>query len=166
MPLYCQVADIQRMISPEISRQLADDDSNGQIEDAIIEDCIDRAQGLVHAALVSGGYAVPVAIPIPAGAEVVKGATMWLAVCDLAARRGVIPEDYRQQCDLYRGILDKIANGEMGLPLPTGAINMPFSSTEGQQRRFDVSKREIGTGEIRNPDEAHTLDGINTDGPD
>lgn len=164
MPSYTQPADIQRMISPEIAKQLADDDKNGQLEDTIIADAIDRAEGLIDAALTAGGYAAPVALPIPKAARIVVSATMWLAVCDLAARRGVIPEDYRNQCEFYGRILEKIANGELGLPLPTGDINMPHSSTEGQQRKLDITKREIGTGEVRNPDEEHTLDGVNLEG--
>jgi phage gp36-like protein len=158
--MYATVADISRLVSPNILIQLADDDNDQQYEDPVVEDALDRAEGLVNAALGAAGYAVPVALPIPKGAEVIKGATTWLAVCDLAARRGVIPEDYRMQCDLYKGILDQIRQGLLGLPLPAGSINLPQSSTEGLQRRFCLSKDEIGTDEIRNPDEEHTLDVI------
>lgn len=157
---YATIRDVKTLVSPTILVALTDDDKNGQPDDYVIEAALERAEGLIDAALAAAGYAVPVAMPIPAGAGLLVGANTWLAVCDLAARRGVVPEDYRTQCDLYKGILSEIKSGTMVLPLPAGSINMPHSSTQGQQRRLSVSKLEEGTLELRNPDERHTLDTI------
>lgn len=163
MPTYASVADIARIVSPKTLVQFADDNGDGQYEPDVVSDAIDRAESLVNASLVAGGYQVPVAIPIARGAEIIKSATQWLAVCDLAARKGIIPEDYRGQCEMYHGILDKIATGAIGLPLPAGSINMPHSSTLGQEKSFSRTKSDVGTGDIRNEDEQHTLDGVNRD---
>lgn len=163
MPTYATVADVSRIVSPKILIQLADDDGDNQYEPEVVSDAIDRAESLVNASLVAGGYQAPVALPIPRGAEIIKSATQWLAVCDLAARKGVVPEDYRGQCELYKGILEKIATGAIGLPLPAGTINLPHSSTLGQEKAFSRTKVDIGTGTVRNEDEQHTLDGLNRD---
>lgn len=161
MPIYAKVADLERLVSPAVVVQLSDDKKNGQKDESVVDDAIERAEGLVHAALVSGGYKVPITLPIPQGAEVIKGATCWLAVCDLAARKGEIPEEYKNQCLLYSAMLDKIANGTIGLPLPAGDINMPHSSTLGQEKVFTHSKFETGSGDLRNEDEARSLDDVN-----
>ena len=39
----------------------------------------EAAEGEVNAALANAGYEVPVALPIPPGAEVIKTITLWLA---------------------------------------------------------------------------------------
>ncbi len=79
MPTYAAAIDIQKTVSPEILAQLTDDEEDGQKNDDVIDELIDQSEGIVNAALSEAGYAVPVAIPIPAGAEIVRSATIWLA---------------------------------------------------------------------------------------
>jgi hypothetical protein len=69
----------------------------------------------------------------------------------------VIPDDYKTQCDYFRELLRKIADGEMALPLPSGAINLPHSTTEGQEKVFTRSKFDHD-GTRRNEDESGSLD--------
>ena len=54
----------------------------------------------------------------------------------------------------------KIADGDMAIPLPAGSINNPQSTTSGQQKVFTRTKREVGTGTIRNEDEGKSLDTV------
>lgn len=79
MGIYATVLDIERTTSKEILQQLTDDEDNGQVNNPVVEESIRQAEGLVNAALSRGGYVVPVALPIPAGAELVHSATVWLA---------------------------------------------------------------------------------------
>ncbi len=70
----------------------------------------------------------------------------------------MIPEDYKSQCDFYREWLQKIADKDIALPLPGGDINLPQSTTEGQEKVFSRSKFEKDSGTRRNEDEIGTLD--------
>ena len=70
----------------------------------------------------------------------------------------MIPDDYKSQCDYFRDLLMKIADGDMALPLPAGSINLPRSSTKGQEKIFSRTKRGVGTGTVLNEDEDKTLD--------
>jgi phage gp36-like protein len=158
MSSYASVRDVIVTVSKEIAIQLTDDDKSGEVQEDVIDGALDRAQGLVDAALLEAGYAVPVVTPIPDGAGVVKGATIWLAICDMASRRGILPEDYKTQCTLYEGILQKIASAQLALPLPTSSLSMPHSSTDGQQRRLSLTKWDEKYTGVRNPDEDHSLD--------
>jgi phage gp36-like protein len=158
MTSYASVQDVIATISKKIAVQLTDDDEKGQVDEAPIELAIQRAQGLVDSALSAAGYAIPVAQPIPDGAGVLNAATTWLAICDLASRRGILPEDYKTQCDLYQSVLDRIRQGLLALPIPAGTTNLPHSSTDGQQRRLSLTKYDKKYTGIRNPDEDHTLD--------
>lgn len=155
---YASVQEVVTTLSKAIAVQLTDDAKNGEVNEDPIVLALERAQGLVDSALGAAGYAIPVALPIPDGAGVIKSATTWLAICDLASRRGILPEDYKTQCDLYQGILDKIRQGLLALPIPAGSINMPHSSTDGQQRRLSLTKWNDRYQGVRNPDEDHTLD--------
>lgn len=80
MPTYATQSDILKTISPEILGQLTDDEFDGQPNSDVIDELIDQAEGVVNAALSKAGYAVPVVTPIPAGAELVHAATVWLTV--------------------------------------------------------------------------------------
>ena len=52
----------------------------------------------------------------------------------------MIPEDYRFWCEYYTKKLDDLADGNLGLPLPSGAINLPQSNTQNQEKIFSRSK--------------------------
>ncbi len=158
MPTYTTTDEVQLLISKEILVELTDDTEVGQTVDAVVNLGIDLAEGEVNSALAEAGYSVPVALPIPAGAEIVKTVTIWLAVCHIAARRGVIPEDYKSNCDYFRDVLAKIADGALSLPLPSGAINDPQSTTQGQEKIFSRSKFEKESGTRLNEDEIGTMD--------
>lgn len=72
----------------------------------------------------------------------------------------MIPDDYKSQCDYFRELLMKIADGDMALPLPAGSINLPQSTTKGQQKIMTRTKRGVGTGTILNEDEGKSLDTV------
>ena len=160
MPTYATLLEVQSITSKEILIELTDDVKNGQVQDSVVNLAIDLAEGEVNAALSAAGYAVPVVVPLPAGTEIVKTATIWLAICHISARRGVIPEDYKGNCDYFREVLGKIADGDLAIPLPSGSINDPQSTTEGQEKIFSRSKFEKESGTRRNEDEIGTLDVI------
>jgi phage gp36-like protein len=156
MPVYATVTDLENLISKAIMVQLTDDSEIGQVNDAVSSLHLDNAEGEVNAALSAAGYTVPVALPIPAGAGIIKAATLWLAVCGLAARRGVIPEDYKSQCEYFHNVLEKISAGELLLPLPS-STGLPRSSTEDQEKIFTRSKYDH-SGNVINSEEQGSLD--------
>jgi phage gp36-like protein len=153
---YAQVDDIKKTVSLEILQQLTDDEKNGQINEAIIEAAITQAEGTVNTALSEAGVTVPLS-SVPAGAEFISTATIWLAVCKLAARRGVIPEDYRMWCEYYTRKLDDMARGDFTPPVVAGTTNNPTSSTRDQEKVFTRSKFDHD-GNRLNPDERGSLD--------
>lgn len=157
MPVYGTVADLENLISKEILVQLTDDDKISQVNDAVCNLHLDNAEGEVNAALSAGGYATPIALPIPAGAGIVKAASLWLAVCGLAARRGVIPDDYKNQCEYFHGILEKIGEGTLLLPIPSSSDGLAHSNTIDQEKIFTRSKLDH-SGNILNPEEQGSLD--------
>ena len=68
----------------------------------------------------------------------------------------MIPDDYKFWCDYYLKKLDDLAEGNLGLPLPTGSINDPVSTTENQEKEFTPRKRDF-QGNVLNKDEDGTL---------
>lgn len=156
MPVYATVAELENLISKAILIQLTDDQKINQVDDAVASLHLDNAEGEVNAALSAGGYTVPVALPIPSGAGIIKAATLWLATCGLAARRGTIPDDYKSQCEYYRGVLDRIRDGLITLPLPS-SVNLPDSNTIDQEKIFTRSKLDH-SGNVLNSEERGSLD--------
>ena len=155
---YATGAEVETLVSEEIVIELTDDNKDGQVDDTVVTLAISNSEGVVNSYLSAAGYLIPVATPFPPGAEAVKAATLWLTVCELAARRGVIPADYQTQCDFYRDLLEKIADGTVSLPLPAGTINMPQSTTESQEPIFTRSKINTSDGSLRNEDQRRSLD--------
>lgn len=80
MPTYATVEDVQKTVSKELLVQMTDDDNNGQVDKKVVENAIDQAEGIVNAAISRAGYDTPIATPIPAGAEIINGATVWLGI--------------------------------------------------------------------------------------
>ena len=78
MPIYANVADVELLISKKVVIELSDDKRVGQVDDAVVNLHLDNAEGEVNSALSAAGYAVPVALPIPAGAGLIKAASVWL----------------------------------------------------------------------------------------
>jgi hypothetical protein len=157
MGTYADVSDIEGAVSKDLLIQMTDDEGNGQINTPIVSAAIRRSEGIVNAALAEASYTIPVATPLVSGTEIIFGATVWLAICDVSSRRGIIPEDYRFWCDFYTARLDALARGELNLPLPTADINDPRSTTLGQAKIFTRTKTD-NAGTVRNPDEAGSLD--------
>ena len=154
---YCTNDDIILTISKEILIQLTDDQKDGSYDPDVCTNAISQASGVMDTALLEGGYAVPVAEPIPAGAGFIKGCCVWLSVGLLAGRRGVIPEDYKFWMDYYARKLEDISKGDLALPIPTSPLNMPQSTTELQERELTRSKYDKD-GTLLNVDDSHTLD--------
>lgn len=80
MPTYATPAELNTLVSSVRIAELSADEENGQALDSVINLHLDNAEGEVNAALSKGGYAVPVVLPLPAGAELVKAATLWLGL--------------------------------------------------------------------------------------
>lgn len=80
MATYATFEDIQTTVSKELLVQMTDDEENGQPNKDVVINAINQAEGIVNAALSKAGYDTPVVTPIPAGAEIVNGATVWLAI--------------------------------------------------------------------------------------
>jgi hypothetical protein len=79
MPIYGSVSDVETLISKKILIEMTDDRQIGQVDDAVCTLHLDNAEGEVNASLSEAGYTVPVALPIPAGAGLIKAATLWIA---------------------------------------------------------------------------------------
>ena len=154
---YCTTDNIIKTISKAILIQLTDDQQDGSLDTAVVTNAVAQASGVIDTALLEGGYAVPVAEPIPAGAGFINGCCVWLAVGILAGRRGVIPEDYKYWMDYYARKLEQLASGDLALPIPTSPLNMPQSSSELQQKQLTISKY-TKDGTLMNPESDHTLD--------
>jgi phage gp36-like protein len=160
MATYASLQDIIKTISEARAIDVSDDDKNGQLDDDVIENSINMAESEVNAALFKAGYTVPVVVPLPAGSEIIKTITVWLSICMLFARRGEIPVEYLDTCRYYREMLTSIADGDIILPLPASSNSNPRSNTEGQEPIFTRSKFETSSGEVKNPDEGHSLDTV------
>ncbi len=79
MVTYATKAQLQNLISKKLLIQLTDDDENEAIDTAVCDLALDNAEAIVNSYLAEGGYTVPVALPIPAGALGIRPATLWLA---------------------------------------------------------------------------------------
>lgn len=75
----------------------------------------------------------------------------------IAARRGVIPQDYQTWCDYFKDVLKDIADGDLSVPLPSGVFNLPQSNTENQEKVFTRSKFD-SDGNLLNEEETGSLD--------
>lgn len=158
MPVYATVSDLEKLISKQILIQLTDDSRVGQVDDDVAIIHLENAEAEVNAALSAGGYTVPASVPLASGCGIVKAATLWLATCGLAARRGVIPDDYKSQCEFYRDVLKKIGEGTMVIPLPS-SVNEPHSNTLEQEKIFTRSKVDH-SGNVLNSEEQGSLDTV------
>lgn len=78
-PIYATVDEVRQIVSKELLIEMTDDAGVGQVDDAVVELAIVNAEGEVNAALANAGYEVPVALPVPPGAEVIKAITLWVA---------------------------------------------------------------------------------------
>lgn len=159
-PTYASKTDQEETVGKKYIIQMSDDEGNGQSNTAICNQALSQAESIVNASLSKGGYVVPVALPIPQGAEIVVAATVWLSICVLASRRGVIAEDYKKWCDFYMERLEEIESGELTLPLPVADRSNIQSTTLNQEKKFSRSKFNKDDAALRNPDEDHTLDTV------
>ncbi len=78
-PIYATVDEVRLLVSKELLIEMTDDAGSGQVDDPVVDLALVNAEGEVNAALANAGYEVPVALPIPPGAEVIKTITLWLA---------------------------------------------------------------------------------------
>lgn len=79
-PTYATGAQLEILASKARIIQLSDDEKTGNVNDAVVNLHLENAEGEINTALSKGGYAVPVVTPLPAGAEFVQGATLWLGL--------------------------------------------------------------------------------------
>ena len=157
MPLYCAVTDLEVTISKEAVKDLSDDIGLGQADTTICNGAIDRAETVIHSYLVNGGYSVPVTTPLTAGNGVLKTISIWLAIGELASRRGVIPEEWQRQIDKYMKMLEAIAAGDIKLEATESSLSLPQSSTLNDEKRFTVTRYDHD-GEVINDEESGSLD--------
>ncbi|OHD19789.1 MAG: hypothetical protein A2Y38_22420 [Spirochaetes bacterium GWB1_59_5] len=152
---YCAQADLETAISSDILRQLTDDDEDEDIDASVVTAAISHADSKIDTAL-SGRYVVPITGTVP---TIVKFASVWLAVCIIGGRRGILPEDYVKQCEFYDQWLKDVRDGKVNVPgLTEIESGLPASSTSTQQREF-VRSTFVTGGEVENnPDEAKTID--------
>lgn len=78
-PIYATADELRQIVSKELLIEMTDDAGTGQVDDGVVSLALVNAEGEVNAALANAGYEVPVALPIPPGAEVIKTITLWLA---------------------------------------------------------------------------------------
>jgi phage gp36-like protein len=146
---YATQMDVENAISSEILIQLTDDDESGAVDVNVIAQAISDAEARINSALASR-YTVPIAVPIP---DVIKYCTVWIAVCILGKRRGVLPEEYQKECDYWFNWLKEIDDGGKDVPGLTSASGYPRSTTETQQRllvrdRLDVDGNSLNDDEL------------------
>ena len=79
MVTYATAQQLEDLISKKFLIQLTDDDENETVNDGPLTLALDNAEAVVNSYLTEGGYTVPVALPLPAGAEALRPATLWLA---------------------------------------------------------------------------------------
>ena len=79
-PIYTSVADIELTVSKKSLIEMTDDNETGQVDDAVVNAALERAESVVNSYLLAAGYGVPVSTPLPAGSEVIKTASTWLGV--------------------------------------------------------------------------------------
>ena len=72
--------ELGTLISKERLAELSNDSDNNQIDKAVVDLHLNNAEGEINAALAKGGYAVPVATPLPAGSEIIKSMALWLGL--------------------------------------------------------------------------------------
>jgi phage gp36-like protein len=90
--MYCTIDDIKQQIPEEVIVQLTDDDNQGVIDEAKVNDAIANADALIDG-YCSGRYVVPFVVA-PA---IIKPLAMDLAIYNLYARRVETMPDVRDK---------------------------------------------------------------------
>src|SRR3990172_6596739 len=98
MPVYTDKDDLKNALSAIILIQLADDNADGAEDDPVVDQAIANAEADVDAAL-STRFTVPLTGTKATIPQVVRYKTMWLSVCKLGSRRGILPEEYQKECE-------------------------------------------------------------------
>jgi phage gp36-like protein len=150
---YATQQDIEDAISTQILTQMTDDNEDGSIDTAVVDRGLAEAAAKIDGAL-AVHYVVPLSAPYP---PIVVAANVWLAVCAIALRRGVMPEDYVSTCEEWKEWLERVRKGEEPIPELQEYNSLPQSTTE-QQSRLLVRDRLDNDGNSLNPGETPTID--------
>jgi phage gp36-like protein len=150
---YCTSADISLAISPAPFLQLADDDESGAVDSAVVDNAIATADAYIDA-MISTRFSVPVS-PVP---DIIKFASVWLSVCQLGKRRGLLPEDYGAECEKWMRWLEDVKDGRVDIPgLTEIDTGLPESTSEDQQADI-VKTRKDTSGGVLNSEQTPNID--------
>lgn len=120
---YCQLTDIQNVLRADALIQLTDDDDAGNINTAVVTECIATGDALIDS-YCSSKYVVPFVAPVQ---PIVRKLSEDLAIYNLYDRRGEdIPESVQLRNKNALKLLQDISKGlaNLGAPSPS-AIEDP-----------------------------------------
>lgn len=93
-----------------MAAELTDDTAGTTTDTDIVDDALNRAEGIVNAAL-KKRYTVPLTVPVSGE---IRHIVLTLAKCFLfTRRRGTLSEDLQMECDEARDMLDQLAKGTL-----------------------------------------------------
>ena len=133
--MYAKKSDIEKRIGADVLVMLADDNSDGVADDAVINAVLDQASARIDAAL-GARYNVPVS-PAP---SVLSSVCVSLAVPVLfARRREELPPEHEKLRNAALDLLSSILSGEISLP-GIASQSLPESTTREKGKHFSQER--------------------------
>jgi len=155
-------SDLYNTFDKKTIVEASDDDGDGATDPAVIDSAIKYGDTKVNSYLFTGGYAVPVTLPLPPGTEVLFEAVIWYAIQQLTARRNMPPAEVTDKVTWFDNFFKQISSeniaNKLVLPLPSSTGGLPQCTTLNQEKIFSRSRFAKGGGGLMNPDERRTLD--------
>ena len=135
---YATREDIVELYGDDVLVRVADIDRDGIADDDVVEKGLQGADEVCNAYL-SSQYTVPV-VPTPG---VVKTCAIDIAVYRMALMRGARTDEMRVRYEDALKLLDRIAQGKVGLGIPPitqpdGSVVDPNAKRKG--RIFDIGR--------------------------
>lgn len=133
MARYCTQDDLLKQVREDVLLDLADDDRDGQVDDAVVTAAIESASDLVD------GYCGPrYSVPFDPVPGVVRRLSTDLAVYNLFARRGfdmqsadrAVVERYRDAIRFF----EKVAEGKVAIGIGSNEPHTPPTKTSVASR--------------------------------
>lgn len=135
--MYATPTDLQAVLSPAELTQLADDNTDGAPDQAVIDRAIADAQ-----AEIDGYLGARYTLPLVETPTLIRRLAVDLAVWNLYNRRDLITEARKLQVESARKLLQRIAEGTVTLGLPPSQQASPPPSIVSGDRLFTRSRTE------------------------
>jgi len=140
--MYCTTTDLEKLLAPDVLRQLADDGPGGPQPEAVMLEAIEQADREIDSYL---GVVVPVPLePVP---PLVANLSAKIAVYNLHRRRSHLElGEWGKEYDRALKLLERIARGEVSMG-PTAENGEPAEPLNPGRAAVETRRPEFPDGE-------------------